>query len=117
MTPQELTLDGEIFDEFRVLLNAAIRSTINQAIETRTNGGTITAKIDFKLNGRADEETGEIFYNPEIDPKVSTKLGKKSEFGFKKVGGFVMKADGRGGFIIGSRQVEIADLMAEGESR
>ena len=79
MAPQELTLDGEIFDEFRILLDSGIRATIRQAIEARTNGGTITAKISFKLNPHTDNETGEIFYNPEIEPKVSTKIDKKAD--------------------------------------
>lgn len=117
MKPQGLTLDSEIFDEFRVQLNAAIRATISQAVETRTNGGTITAKIDFKLNGFTGKETGEIFYNPEFDSKTSAKIGKKSELNSKKASGFCMVEDGRGGYIIASRQIDIADILTEGERK
>ena len=115
MAPQELTLDAEVFEEFRVILNAAIKSTISQMIETNTKGGTVTAKIDLKIESHADEETGEIYYMPEIEPHVSTKLGKKTNNGLKKLDRFYMRQTASGNYIIGSQQIEIKELFTEAE--
>ena len=115
MAPQELTLDAEVFDEFRRTLNAAIRSTISQMIETKTNGGTVTAKVEIKLDSKVDEETGEIYYIPDIEPGVSTKLGKKTGERLKKLDRFYMRQTATGGYIVGTRQIEIKELFAEAE--
>ena len=114
MRPQGLTLDSDIFEEFRVILNSSIRATLREMIEQGVRGATITAKIDIDLASRVDDDTGEIFYQPDLDPKVSTKLGKRADHRLKKLDGFIMKPDGNGGFIIGTKQVEMSELFAEG---
>jgi len=98
-----------------LIMNSAIRATIQQAVEARTGGGAITAKINFKLHPTVDAKTGEIYYNPDFDAKVAAKIDKKADKDLKKIDGFVMKEDGRGGFVIASKQVELKDLFAEGE--
>ncbi len=117
MLPQELSLNSEIFEEFRTILDSSIRALLRQMIEQRVKSGTITAKVDIDLASKTDEETAEISYFPSIDPKVTMKLGKRADYGLRKLNGFTMKSNGRGGFTIGTEQVELSELFTEGENR
>lgn len=116
MAPQELTLDAEIFEEFRTILDSSIRALLRQMIEQQVKTGSITAKIEVDLARTVDDETGEIHYQPSLDPKVGIKLGKRANYGLRKLNGFSMRPDGNGGFIIGTKQMNIEDLYKGGAS-
>lgn len=111
MKPQSLDLESEVFDEFRANLDAAIRMTVAQLVQKDLTAGTINTKIDIAIKKEADEETGEIIYIPTIEPDVKIKFGAKGGLKCKRATGFLMKQKQDGTFLIGSKQIEIDELM------
>ena len=113
MKPQTLTLDSEIFEEFKMALESSIRGTIRQMIEQKVRGGAITAKVEIKLHEQTNDDTGEIFYIPDIESQVSIKVGSKGDFKAKKQGNFIMKPDNYGNYVIASNQISIDEFMKD----
>lgn len=109
MKPQELKLECEVFDEFRINLDAAIRMAIKSMIEKDLGSGSVTAKIDITLKKEASEE-GEIFYTPRFEPDINIRIGAKGNLKCKEKDGMVMKA-GEKGLYIADNQVSMDDLM------
>ena len=91
MKPQELTLDCELFNEFREAMDKAIKNCMRQMVSKRLNTGTISGKIEITLTEGADEN-GEVIFHPE-----------------KKVG-IIMKCS-PDGFVVGTDQVTMDELI------
>ena len=111
MKPQPMTLDSEIFNEFRGMLDAAIRSTLNQMTDREIKGGKICATIDIKMASSVDNDTGEIVYTPQLEPKININIGSKDDYKMLKQYGFIMKDDGKGGYVIGTNQIDMNELL------
>lgn len=113
MKSQELTLDCELFDQFREALDTAIKSCMRQMVTKHLNTGTINGKIDIMLMEGADDN-GEVIFHPEIEPEVSVKIGAKGNIKCNKKGGFFMKCS-PDGFVVGTDQVTMDELIREQE--
>lgn len=85
MKPQELKLECEVFDEFRVNLDAAIRMAIKSMTAKELRSGNVTAKIDIELKKEATED-GEIFCIPRFEPDINIKIGAKGNLKCKEKG-------------------------------
>lgn len=90
MKPQELKLKSEILDEFRINLDAALEMCVRQLINRELHKGEVVAKIGFKLEQYTDKETGEIYYDMEVMPDVSLKIGAKGKLDCEKKKGVVV---------------------------
>lgn len=110
MKPQELELNCELFNEYRDALDAAIKNCVRQLVLKGLDAGTVTGKIEIKLNQAADAN-GEVIFYPEIEPEVTLKIGAKGKIDCGKKQGFAMKCAG-GNFIVGTDQVTMDELIA-----
>ena len=109
MKPQELNLNCEVFDVFRMRMDLAINALMRNMIEKDMMTGNITAKIDVELMKKVTDD-GEVIWMPEIKPCVNLKIGAKCKLECPTKGGFMMK-QGNEGFIIGTNQVSMDELM------
>lgn len=112
MEAQELSLKSEIFEEFNVMLNHAIKAILDQIIAQNVKAGSIAAKIDISMQYHTDEN-GEIHYTPKIEPRVSMKIGAKDDFKMKPQHDFILQSDGRGSYLVATHQMDIDELMKE----
>ncbi len=86
MKPQVFTLESEILEEFRIKMNAALETVTRLMIEKKLPDGTITAKIDIEMLERTDKETGEIYYDVELQPNVNMKISAGGKIDCDKKG-------------------------------
>ena len=113
MKPQQMTLDCELFDDFRMAMDTAIRNVLDRMIEKGLESGSITGKLDITLRTSLDEQTGEVMYLPEIEPKVSMSIGTKAKVDCTKQMGFLAKLSADG-VVVGTDQVTMDELIREG---
>ena len=113
MKPQRLTLESEALEEFRQSLNAALEIVTCQLVRRKLHAGTVSAKVAIHLDERADDKTGEIYYQMVLEPNVSMKVGAsdKLKCGTKAA---IMKQDNYGRPIIASEQIGMDELIEEG---
>lgn len=112
MKPQELNLGCELFDEFRLALDNAIRIAMENMMAKGLHDGTVTGKLDIALNQYKDKETGEMMYEPEIKPDVNIKIGTKAKIDLAKQAGFLAKrSDDR--IVVGTDQVTMDEMIRE----
>lgn len=115
MKPQELTLESEVFDEFRTGLSAAINSALDQIILKHLGGGTVTAKIGIAVHEVTNRETGEVHIMPEFEPGISIKIGAKGSIKLAKQSGMILMQADCGKNFVGSNQVSIDELIKKQE--
>jgi len=113
MKPQRLSIDSEALEEFRQSLNAAMEIVACQLIRRKLHKGSVNAKVAISLEERADPKTGEIYYDVELQPGVSMKIGAsdKLECGKKTA---IMKQDNTGRPMIASEQIGMDEILDEG---
>lgn len=112
MKPQELSLDCEIFEEFREKLNATLNMALKNMIRKGLLGGTVTAKINIELKEHVTD-TGEVVYMPEFKPSVSLRIKAEGKIECKEQEGFLMLEDGLGGFVVGTSQISMDELIRD----
>ena len=112
MKPQELNLGCELFDEFRVALDNAIRIAMENMMAKNLNSGTVIGKLEITLGSHKDQETGEVIYTPEIQPDVNMKIGTKAKIDLPKQMGFLAKRSAEG-IVIGTDQVTMDELIRD----
>lgn len=110
MKPQELNLDCELFAEFRLALDAAVKIILVRMMEKGLDSGSITGKLDITLRTSTTED-GELRYLPEIQPDVQMKIGTKAKMDCTKQIGFLAKRSGRG-IVVGTDQITMDELIA-----
>lgn len=115
MKPQELCLGCELFDDFRVALDNAIRIAVMNMMAKNLNSGTVIGKLDITLNQHVNPETGETIYTPEIQPDVSMKIGTKAKIDLAKQMGFLAKRSAEG-VVVGTDQVTMDELIREADN-
>lgn len=74
MKPQIFRLDSEILEEFRIKMDAALELVSRMMIEKKLPDGAVTAKIDIEMMERTNKDTGEIYYDVELQPKVNINV-------------------------------------------
>lgn len=116
MKPQRLNLESEALEEFRKRLNAGLEIVTSQLIRKKLYKGTVSAKIGITISERADDKTGEIYYEIELEPNVSMKIGASGSLKCGKTAA-IMKQDAEGRPIIASEQIGMDELMEEERER
>ena len=116
MKAQELNLESEIFKDFREKMNIGIRAMMANLIGKKLEKGSVTAKLTIELREHVTED-GELMYMPKIEPTVSLKMGAKGTLDCEKQAGFLMKSDGSGGYVIGTSQISMDELLEGKEER
>lgn len=113
MKPQRLNMESEALEEFRQSLNAALEIVACQLIRRNLTKGTVSAKVAITIEERADEKTGEVYYDMALEPGVSMKIGARDSLkcGTKKA---IMKQDGQGRPLIASEQIGMDELIEQG---
>lgn len=112
MKPQELNLDCELFEDFRYKVNLGINALIRTMIRKGLTGGKISASIGIEMKEHLTDE-GEILYMPTIKPDVKIKIESKENIECEKQEGFIVKPDGANGFVVGTNQITMDELLKE----
>lgn len=114
MKPQRLNIESEALEEFRQSLNAALEIVTCQLIRRKLQKGTVSAKVAITIHERADDKTGEVYYQMELEPNVHMKIGASDSLkcGTKAA---IMKQDAEGRPLIASEQISMDELIAEKE--
>lgn len=110
MKPQELVIEGELFDEFRGNLNAAMRILINRMIGTKIMKGAVSAKIGIEIKEFVDDN-GEIVRMPEINYSIGMGMSEKDSMKGNMQRGLILKRTSSGGLLVGSDQISMDELM------
>ena len=110
MKTQELTIDGELFEEFRGNLDMAMKILINRMIKTRIGKGTVSAKITINMKEIIDD-AGEVVRMQEIDFGISMGMSEKDSIKGNLRRGLILKQGERWGLIVGTDQVTMDELL------
>lgn len=112
MQPQEFTLQSEILDEFRYKLDFALNSICRHMVDKKLPTGTVAAKIKIEMEEQKDKETGEIYYEIEVDPAVDMKIGAKGRFDCDKKKALARQSR-EGTTWIADNQISMDDLLGK----
>lgn len=114
MKPQRINIDSEVMEEFRNSLSAALEIVTCQLTRRKLNEGKVSASVKIKIEERADDKTGEVYYTMELEPKVAMKIGACDDMVLGKRCGIIMKQDYQGRPLIASEQITMEDIQQEG---
>ena len=113
MKPQRLNLDSEAMEEFRTNFDSALQKLCEQIVKKDLTRGVVSAKVAITLTKKADKETGEIYYNMEIEPDVKRKLSADYKIPCGRKDGIIMQMDPYGRPMIADEQISFDDLIPE----
>lgn len=115
MKPQELTINGELFEEFRNNFDTAMKILINRMITTRIGKGTVNAKISINMKEFVDEN-GEIVRMPEMDFGIGMGMSEKDSMKGNLHRGLIMKRSAGGRLLVGTDQISMDELLGVKEA-
>ena len=110
MKTQELTINGEMFNELRNNLDVAMTILINRMISARIDKGAVSTKIAITMKDFIDDN-GEIVRTPEIDYSIGMSMSEKDSIKGNMQRGLILKRGGEGRLLIGSQQIGMDELM------
>lgn len=110
MKPQDLTINGELFDEFRKSFDMAMTILINRMITTRIGKGTVNAKITINMKEFIDD-SGEVVRMPEMDFGIGMGMSEKDSMKGNLQRGLILKRRASGGLLVGTDQISMDELM------
>ena len=110
MKTQELTIKGELFDEFNNNVDSAMKLLINRMISTRINKGAVSAKIGIEIKEYIDDN-GEVVRMPEISYSIGMGMSEKDSMKGNMQRGLILQRGPTGRLTIGSQQVSMDELM------
>lgn len=110
MKPQELTINGELFDEFRNNFDVAMKILINRMISTRIGKGSVNAKITINMKEFVNDQ-GELVRMPEMDFGIGMGMSEKDSMKGNLQRGLILKRRTTGGLLIGTDQISMDELM------
>lgn len=113
MKPQELNLQSEVFNDSLLLLDATIQTTVATMMKKGLALGSVTMKIGFLIEEKADEKTGELHSTITIEPKISSKIGSSgsAKVPMKKA---IITRNREGELIIAGNQISMDELIEKG---
>ena len=111
----ELSIDNPTLMQAKEALNACMKIAVAQAIEKGSMEGSATLKISFKIEACADKDTGQQFYQPEIDFKAGYSIPMKDSIDGKIIDACRMIARRDGKLCLIGNQISMAELMDEEE--
>lgn len=115
MKPQTLTINGELFEEFRNNLDASMLILINRMISTKISKGTVSAKIGIELKEYANDD-GEICRTPDITYSIGMSMSEKDSIKGNLQRGLYLRRAPTGRLLIGTDQISMDELIREGEA-
>lgn len=110
MKPQELTISGELFEEFRNNFDMAMKILVNRMITTRIGKGTVNAKITINMKEFVDDN-GEVVRMPEMDFGIGMGMSEKDSMKGKLHRGLILKRGASGRLLVGTDQISMDELM------
>ena len=114
MKPQELSINGELFDETRENLDTAMKILVNRMISTRINKGTVNLKISIEIKDIINDE-GEVIRMPDISYSVGMGMSEKDTLKGNLQRGLMLKRSSCGNLFVASDQINMDELM-EGQT-
>ena len=115
MKPQELTINGELFEEFRNNFDIAMKILINRMITTRIGKGTVNAKITINMKEFIDDN-GEVVRMPEMDFGIGMGMSEKDSMKGNLHRGLILKRQASGGLLVGTDQISMDELLGVKEA-
>ena len=113
MKPQNLTINGEVFDDLRQRFDEAMLLALRKMQELKIHAGTLTATVEIRMAEEADEN-GETIYTPVFDAQVAINLPLKGKIKVPTQEGLMMIRDpNSSGYLVASRQYTIMDMLEE----
>ena len=110
MKPQELTIDGELFEDFRNNFDVAMKLLINRMIKTRISKGTVTSRITINMK-ELIEDGGEVVRRPEIDFGISMSMSEKDSMKGNMRRGLILRQGPSYELLVGTDQISMDELM------
>lgn len=115
MKPQNLTINGEVFEDLRGRFDDALLLALRKMKELKIQAGTLTATVDIRMDEIADEN-GELILAPEFDAQVAINLPMKGRMKVPTQMGLMMIRDpNSNGFLVASRQYTMMEMLEEQE--
>lgn len=114
MKPQELTINGELFEEFRNNFDTAMMILINRMITTRIGKGTVNAKITINMKEFIDDN-GEVVRMPEMDFGIGMGMSEKDSMKGNLHRGLILKRGATGRLLVGTEQISMDELVGVNE--
>lgn len=114
MKAQELTINGELFEETRNNLDAAMIILVNRMISTRINKGTVSLKIGIEIKDIINDD-GEVIRMPEISYNIGMGMTEKDSMKGNLQRGLIMRRSPCGKLMVGTDQISMDELMERTE--
>lgn len=113
MKPQNLTINGEVFDDLRQKFDEALNIALRKMKELKIQAGTVSASVDIVMEEMMDEN-GETILAPEFQAVVGINLPLKGKLKVRTQSGLMMIRDPvSDGFLVASRQYSMEDVLEE----
>lgn len=113
MKPQELTINGELFEETRNNLDMAMKILINRMISTGIKKGAVSLKVGIELK-EIINDSGEVIRMPDISYSVGMGMTEKDTLKGNLQRGLIMKRTPCGRLMVSTEQISM-DELTEGE--
>lgn len=114
MKPQELSINGELFEETRNNLDTDMKILINRMISTRINKGAVSLKIGIEIKDIVNDD-GEVVRMPEINYSIGMGMTEKDTMKGNLQRGLMLKRSPCGNLFVASDQISMDELM-EGQA-
>ena len=114
MKPQELTINGELFEETRNNLDTAMKILINRMISTGIKKGAVSLKVGIELK-EIINDSGEVIRMPDISYSVGMGMTEKDTLKGNIQRGLIMKRSPCGRLMVSTEQISM-DELTEGEA-
>ena len=114
MKPQELSINGELFDETRNNLDMAMKILINRMISTGIKKGAVSLKVGIELK-EIINDSGEVIRMPDISYSVGMGMTEKDTLKGNLQRGLIMKRSPCGKLMVSTEQISM-DELTEGEA-
>ena len=115
MKPQELTINGELFEETRNNLDMAMKILINRMISTGIKKGAVSLKVGIELK-EIINDSGEVIRMPDISYSVGMGMTEKDTLKGNLQRGLIMKRSPCGKLMVSTEQISMDELIREGEA-
>lgn len=112
MKPQELSINGELFEETRDNIDTTIRMLIARMISTGIKKGTVSLKLSIELKEYI-ADGGEIVRMPDISYSVGMGMTEKDTMKGNLHRGMILKRSECGRLMVIPDQVSMDDVLAE----
>lgn len=114
MKPQELTINGELFEETRNNPDMAMKILINRMISTGIKKGAVSLKVGIELK-EIINDSGEVIRMPDISYSVGMGMTEKDTLKGNLQRGLIMKRSPCGKLMVYTEQISM-DELTEGEA-